>query len=1142
MKQVLKLVKLFLVIFLITFTSCTNDLSEKNPEISFSFTLPQEKINRATNENSEKTLWIINAQIETSEKVLQNITQEGTSGQTITIHFENIQVSQNVRIDIELTPKGEENPSYKGTSEWFITKKGSNKIHITLKKIQYEIIPDDDNDTDTDDKPEIIIDAAVPQITTQPENVIEIVTVNSGESISKPLSVTVQSTDNGTLSFVWQEKNVNNIWENSTIDSTDDKIKSSIMVDVNKGQSRTFKCIITNTNNSVNGNKTATIETNEVTVAYVEGNLSSITAQYVDNGSYEIFEKPLNYNNIKVTETYTSGTNNPTSITFDASESRYDIQKVNNDEKAIGYVPYTVQYNENTNISKEIRVPVKYELRDEDFSITSSTNPDQSTNSSDNPEKIAQFTGNTVLTVGSKGETSGVPTTIYQNDNDNSPSYYEIMTTGVTSSWEKDSSACDNTTTSISVDNRNQGNSTYNATITPISNSWCVGTSITLNYYIKVCPWTIKLQSENSTTVDLTNLTGGTTYILSATNDADTTSTVTWSSNNTSFTINNNKLTTPTATTTDQTATITAKVDDITIGTITVTVKKQDTLGSQTNPFTNWTDLCEYLSESLTDDTTIYVQGEEIIATETATVNRPVTIIPVGEVTITLDENFSEQLFTVNADLTLKGDDASNQLTIDGNFNKLEYPLISTDNSNITLEYVTMQNYTNSPESNYNPAGGAISFNGTIKTLSLKNCNFTNVVTTITPNEEFKTPIGAIYFGNGYLILDNCSFTNASPDYVDLYCSPDYTSKITLKGNITLPIIQYANTNSNGDLQITLDDSTFNSENIQIYVDNISDGYDTDLFTLNNGQALPNYFTLLNEGYEFNYTNGIIVEKTTGGNSGGSGTQLSGTSVSDETELLSAISDTAEVIIIKNDINLTQAIEISREVQIAANSDVTITQPSSSINLIWVKSEGNLTLGGGAGMLTLQGNSSAEEEPIYITSGGKLTLTKNCKLTGVSNTSAANAIVIDQGEFNMTGGEISENTAGRAISTTTSQTGDVTINISGGKIYNNTSPQTTNGGAINIVKSSTHSTTVNIYGTAEIYNNNTKGYGGSIYMTGSSNTLNINSHTTETNDAQIYNNLKNGTSQNASIYINSGTFKLKFTTLSDCKPYAISIP
>ena len=38
------------------------------------------------------------------------------------------------------------------------------------------------------------------------------------------------------------------------------------------------------------------------------------------------------------------------------------------------------------------------------------------TNAADNPEKIPQFTGTTVLTVGSKGETSGVPLKIYQDN------------------------------------------------------------------------------------------------------------------------------------------------------------------------------------------------------------------------------------------------------------------------------------------------------------------------------------------------------------------------------------------------------------------------------------------------------------------------------------------------------------------------------------------------------------------------------------------------------------------------------------------------------------------------------------------------------------------------------------------------------
>ena len=702
------------------------------------------------------------------------------------------------------------------------------------------------------------------------------------------------------------------------------------------------------------------------------------------------------------------------------------------------------------------------------------------------------------------------------------------MRTGVTSSWKKDSSAYDNTTTSISVDNRNQGTSTYNATITPNPNSWCVGNSITLNYYIQVCPWKIALNTEDENT-NLTNLTGNTEYTLSATNEADTTSTVTWSSNNTRFTINNNKLTTPQASTeSDLTATITAIVDDVTIGTITVIVKQ---LGSQANPFTNWTDLCEYLSKNLTDDTTIYVQGEEIIATETATVNRPVTIIPVGEVTITLYDNFSEQLFTVNADLTLKGYDASNQFTINGDGYELEVPLISTDNSDITLEYVKMQNYMNTPENNSNPAGGAISFNCTDKTLSLINCNFTDVITTIMPNEEFKTQIGAIYFGNGTLILDNCSFTD---EYAHLYCYPDDTSKITLKGNITLPIIQYANafTYWNGDLQITLEEDTFQSDEIKIYVDNIIDEYDTKLFTLN-GAELPKCFKLLNEGYEFNYEDGTITEATTGGNGG---TQLRGTSVTSASDLKSKIENgTDSVIIIASDIEITETINVTRNVQIAANSNVTITQNISSSELFNIADDVSFTIGGGSEILTIKGNSNSKGNVIY--SKGNVTIKDNIYFT---ESYANNGVIyIYTGTLNMEGGKIYNNSA-NAI-TSNMGGGDVVINISGGEICNNTKNNTNYGSAIYVINSSYYKTTLNIYGNAKIHDNyNNNGYAINIIDTDSTLYINYKDHTPA--NASLYDNYQGDTNLNASIYIASGYIYYLSNPLTGCTPYTLKIP
>jgi hypothetical protein len=148
----------------------------------------------------------------------------------------------------------------------------------------------------------------------------------------------------------------------------------------------------------------------------------------------------------------------------------------------------------------------------------------------------------------------------------------------------------------------------------------------------------------------------------------------------------------------------------------------------------------------------------------------------------------------------------------------------------------------------------------------------------------------------------------------------------------------------------------------------------------------------------------------------------------------------------------------------------------------------------------------------------------------------------------MTGGEITGNTAGSAINTNkTSQTGNITMNISGGKIYDNNSNNSTstyNGGAINIVKpkDTTLTTTVNIYGTAEIYNNRTKGNGGSIYMTGSNNILNVNP-STESDKVKIYDNYQTTTNQSASIYITNGsTFYLNGNNLTrNLTPYSSNI-
>lgn len=709
MKQVFKLVNLFLVVLLLSFTSCTNDLSEKNPEISFSFTLPQETISsRSTEENSDFSQWIINAQIETSEKVLQNITQEGTSGQTITIHFENIQVSQNVRIDIELTPKGEEKPSYKGTSEWFITKKGSNKIHITLKKIQYEIIPDDDNDTGTDDKPEIIIDAAVPQINVYPTSKVEIATENnSQEELTETLSVNATSTDGGTLSFIWQEKNSDGNWENITdytTSTTNGQTSCSIDVTVNKGKSRTFKCIITNTNNSVNGNKTATIETNEVTVAYVEGQLASIKAQYI--GEYEKFNYEDFYSNgkVTVTETYTNG-NTPTEVKVTADESRYTISPTNNDEKAIGYVPYTVSCISSTNITTNLTVPVKYQLNANAFVITGSNQ------NNGNQEKIAQFTGNTTLEVVTS-EASNVPSKIYENKDENSATAedYDILQ-NLQSVWKLENQQIIDTTVNNAVAKTYQ----YTNTLTvPTENSWCVGDPIELEYEVEVCPWKIALNTEDGNTVDLNILTGNTTYTLSATNEAVANPNVTWESSDSSvFNVRGSTLTTPTANANDQIATITAKVSDVQVASVTVTVPSS-AKGSENNPITTWSEL----DSAVEAGGTIYIKNG-MTATSTITVSTSTQIVAKEDVTITRGSGFTKAFFENTSIFTLGDSDGTNKITLDGGKGSnidAQAPLITSrgESAELTLNNCILQNNKNTSDTK----GGAINISSGTFTMN----------------------------------------------------------------------------------------------------------------------------------------------------------------------------------------------------------------------------------------------------------------------------------------------------------------------------------------------------------------------------------------------------------------------------------------
>ncbi len=197
---------------------------------------------------------------------------------------------------------------------------------------------------------------------------------------------------------------------------------------------------------------------------------------------------------------------------------------------------------------------------------------------------------------------------------------------------------------------------------------------------------------------------------------------------------------------------------------------------------------------------------------------------------------------------------------------------------------------------------------------------------------------------------------------------------------------------------------------------------------------------------------------------------LVGTEVTSFDALKNAINGNDEVIIIKSDITITETLEITRAITIAANSNVTVTDdsedpedPGYSYYAFYVNAGGKLTLGGGSGVLTFKqatdktyttigtvaSNATVEininnnvkftENPYYCISFGAGTgavlninggefvnnsytpiqinnLNAVCNITGgtiANNSSSANncaGIYVNKGNLTITGGDITDNT------------------------------------------------------------------------------------------------------------------------------------
>lgn len=420
---------------------------------------------------------------------------------------------------------------------------------------------DNTGEDDNTGESEEIINAANPSIITRPTNVDLLYGLDTENPV---LQISAKSEDGGVVSFQWQVKNASGEWEDvestTTENSTLFNCSLTVPLDsISLNETKSYKCIVTNTNETVNGIKTAFVEV-PVEVSLKQGTVLSFTTAY--SGTYELYGKEFgssenkDYSSIKIVEYYTRPNGNQESRTITFDKTRYSITAVPN---AVGYVPYTIT-NLTSKATSEVRVPVKYSLEKATVSILNSSGSSESC--------IAQYTGTEELTAkieipSSDSESNGI--LFYSSRETTTPSNF-LINENVKVVWS--AGTVGESQLSVVVDNTES--KTYKATVTPKEDtSWCVGEIVSNEYSVTVEPW--KIEINNSEFIDgkyVIDIAAEQCALL-VTNNAYPEPTVTFESKNNKFNIVENVVHISTSENAIEDVII-AKVDNTVIGSISV--------------------------------------------------------------------------------------------------------------------------------------------------------------------------------------------------------------------------------------------------------------------------------------------------------------------------------------------------------------------------------------------------------------------------------------------------------------------------------------------------------------------------------------------------------------------------------------------
>ena len=433
-------------------TSCSGVLLQKeSTDFALSFVAPGASSGRAADGAAH---WNVTAWLELEDGTrLQSQQTAAMAREPVAIPFAPVAAGTRLKVKVELVSAQPPLQKYAGESEFMEVLPGEKTVRLELKLVDAELeedAPPPESEEGEKEEPSIV-NADTPTITAQPVGETKPFAAGQATAVTKELTVKASVSDGGTLTYQWYSNTSNSTTDGTPIEGA---TSSSYEATVNAKETKYFYCIVTNTNNSVSGAKTADIITSVVAVASVEGELASIAAKYTGSQGYMLVGQ-INHNDFTVTETYTSGTER-VDVTVTPNENSYSIDATNGDSaEAIGQVPYTVT-RIGTNVTTTAVVPIKYELDVNNLTIIGGATVEQN--------------GNLKLTAGYKADGNDVQYKLY--DESSSSNTYKV-TEKVSISWTGDvqqSSAWE-----AFADTATAGQKT--ATVKLIStDEWCVAT------------------------------------------------------------------------------------------------------------------------------------------------------------------------------------------------------------------------------------------------------------------------------------------------------------------------------------------------------------------------------------------------------------------------------------------------------------------------------------------------------------------------------------------------------------------------------------------------------------------------------------------------------------------------------------------